>query len=384
MTLKKFFKFRLILLIKGVYMKFAKSVLVATVMAASVMSASSTFNVAVAGDVQNKVIVAHRGASGYLPEHTLEAKALAYNMGVKYLEQDLAMTKDNRLIVIHDHYLDRVTDVADKFPDRARKDGRYYVIDFTLDEIKSLNFTEGFIIENGKRIQGYKGRFPMFTSTFKIHSLEEEIEFIQGLNKSMGRDIGLYVETKAPWFHKQEGKDISKATLEVLKKYGYTTKDSNVIFQTFDYPDLKYVVDTLMPQMDMSLKTVMLIGRNEWNETYELKDGNWEPFDFNYLLNPKNFPEIAKYATGLGPTYEMLFDLDKTTKDHIVVNDLVKHAHQNGMIVHPYTVRADALPKYCTDVNELYKAILIDADADGVFTDFPDLGVAFLNKQIKE
>ena len=384
MTLKKFFKFRLILLIKGIYMKFAKSVLVATVMAASVMSASSTFNVAVAGNVQNKVIVAHRGASGYLPEHTLEAKALAYNMGVKYLEQDLAMTKDNRLVVIHDHYLDRVTDVADKFPDRARKDGRYYVIDFTLDEIKSLNFTEGFIIENGKRIQGYKGRFPMLTSTFKIHSLEEEIEFIQGLNKSMGRDIGLYVETKAPWFHKQEGKDISKATLEVLKKYGYTTKDSNVIFQTFDYPDLKYVVDTLMPQMDMSLKTVMLIGRNEWNETYELKDGNWEPFDFNYLLNPKNFPEIAKYATGLGPTYEMLFDLDKTTKDHIVVNDLVKHAHQNGMIVHPYTVRADALPKYCTDVNELYKAILIDADADGVFTDFPDLGVAFLNKQIKE
>ncbi|MDQ9833770.1 glycerophosphodiester phosphodiesterase family protein, partial [Acinetobacter soli] len=80
-----------------------------------------------------------------------------------------------------------------------------------------LNFTEGFVVENGKRVQGYKGRFPMFTSTFKIHTFEEEIEFIQGLNKTMGKDIGLYVETKAPWFHKQEGKDISKATLEVLK-----------------------------------------------------------------------------------------------------------------------------------------------------------------------
>ena len=364
-------------------MKFAKSVLVAAVMAASAMSVSTAFNVAVAGNVQDKIIIAHRGASGYLPEHTLESKALAYNMGVKYLEQDLAMTKDNRLVVIHDHFLDRVTDVADKFPDRARKDGRFYVIDFTLDEIKSLNFTEGFEVQNGKRVQVYKGRFPMFTSTFKIHTFEEEIEFIQGLNKTMGKDIGLYVETKAPWFHKQEGKDISKATLEVLKKYGYTTKDSNVIFQTFDYPDLKYVVDTLMPQMGMSLKTVALIGKNDWGETYELKDGKWEPFDFNYLLNPKNYPEIAKYATGLGPTYEQLFDLDKTTQDHIVVNDLVKNAHKNGMIVHPYTVRADALPKYCTDVNELYQAILIDADADGLFTDFPDLGVNFLNEYAK-
>lgn len=224
----------------------------------------------------------------------------------------------------------------------------------------------------------------MFTSVFKIHTLEEEIEFIQGLNKTMGRDIGLYVETKAPWFHKQEGKDISKATLEVLKKYGYTTKDSNVIFQTFDYPDLKYVVDTLMPKMGMKLKTVMLLGYNDWNETYELKDGKWGPFDFNYLLDPKNFPEVSKYATGLGPTYAMLFDLEKTKKGNIVVNDFVKNAHLNGMMVHPYTVRADALPEYASNVDELFKAILIDADADGVFTDFPDLGVAFLEKQTKK
>ena len=345
-------------------MKFAKTVLVTTAIAAGILSSGAAMNIACADEAQDKIIIAHRGASAYLPEHTLESKALAYNMGVKYLEQDLAMTKDNRLVVIHDHFLDRVTDVADKFPDRARKDGRFYVIDFTLDEIKSLNFTEGFVVENGKRVQGYKGRFPMFTSTFKIHTFEEEIEFIQGLNKTMG-------------------KDISKATLEVLKKYGYTTKDSNVIFQTFDYPDLKYVVDTLMPKMDMSLKTVALIGKNDWGETYELKDGKWEPFDFNYLLNPKNYPEIAKYATGLGPTYEQLFNLEKTTKDHIVVNDLVKNAHINGIIVHPYTVRADALPKYCTDVNELYQAILIDADADGLFTDFPDLGVNFLNEYAK-
>lgn len=365
-------------------MRFVKSALSAAVMAASVLGASAMLNSSYAADVQDKIIVAHRGASAYLPEHTLESKALAYNMGVAYLEQDLAMTKDNRLVVVHDHYLDRVTDVADKFPNRARKDGRYYVIDFTLDEIKTLNFTEGFNIENGKRVQGYPDRFPMFTSVFKIHTLEEEIEFIQGLNKTMGKDIGIYVETKAPWFHKQEGKDISKATLEVLKKYGYTSKDSNVIFQTFDYPDLKYVKTELMPKMGMDLKTAMLLGYNDWKETYELKDGKWVEFDFNYLLDPKNFKEVSKYATGLGPTYEMLFDLKKTKKGAIAVNDFVKNAHANGMVVHPYTVRADKLPAYCNNVDELFKAILIDADADGLFTDFPDLGVAFLEKQGKK
>lgn len=99
----------------------------------------------------DKIVIAHRGASGYLPEHTLPAKAMAYAQGADYLEQDLVMTKDDQLVVLHDHYLDRVTDVAERFPDRARKDGRFYAIDFTLDEIRSLKFTEGFEIENGDR-----------------------------------------------------------------------------------------------------------------------------------------------------------------------------------------------------------------------------------------
>ena len=132
-----------------------------------------------------KIVIAHRGASGYLPEHTLESKALAYMMGADYLEQDLAMSRDDCLIVIHDIYLDRLTDVAEKFPERIRADGRFYVIDFTLEELKSLNFSEGFIIEKGQKVQEYKNRFPMFTSTFKLHTFEEEIEFIQGLNKTM-------------------------------------------------------------------------------------------------------------------------------------------------------------------------------------------------------
>ena len=97
-----------------------------------------------------KIVIAHRGASGYLPEHTLAAKSMAYAMGANYIEQDVVMTRDDVLIVLHDITLDRTTDVAEKFPDRSRVDGRFYAIDFTLKEIQSLSATEGFRIQGGE------------------------------------------------------------------------------------------------------------------------------------------------------------------------------------------------------------------------------------------
>lgn len=203
---------------------------------AGIILASSMAGVTQAAE---KIVIAHRGASGYLPEHTLPAKAMAYAQGADYLEQDLVMTKDNELVVLHDHYLDRVTDVAERFPDRARKDGRYYAIDFTLPEIKSLKFTEGFDIKDGKKVQSYPGRFPMGKSDFRVHTFQEEIEFIQGLNHSTGKNIGIYPEIKAPWFHRQEGKDISSKVLDVLKEYGYTGKADKVYLQCFDANELK-------------------------------------------------------------------------------------------------------------------------------------------------
>src|SRR5680860_1507634 len=115
-----------------------------------------------------KVIIAHRGASGYLPEHTLAAKAMAYSMGADYLEQDIVMSKDNVPVVIHDIHLETVTDVAKKFPNRKRKDGKFYVIDFTFEELKQLNVSERFDPKTKKAV--FPKRFPTFSSTFKLHS----------------------------------------------------------------------------------------------------------------------------------------------------------------------------------------------------------------------
>jgi len=350
----------------------AKNLLAGAVLAAAVSTQ------ALAAD---KIVIAHRGASGYLPEHTLPAKAMAYAQGADYLEQDLVMTKDDRLVVLHDHYLDRVTDVAKRFPERARKDGRYYAIDFTLAEIKSLKFTEGFDIVDGKQVQTFPGRFPMGQSDFRVHTFEEEIEFVQGLNHSTGKNIGIYPEIKAPWFHHQEGKDIAAKTLEVLKRYGYTGKQDKVYLQCFDAAELKRIKTTLEPKLGMDLKLVQLIAFTDWNETQEKQaDGKWVNYSYDWMFKPGAMKEIARYADGIGPDYHMLVAAG-STKGNVRLTEMVTEAHASKLTVHPYTVRADALPEYVSDVNQLYDVLYNKAGVDGVFTDFPDKGVQFLHQQ---
>ncbi|PWC14682.1 glycerophosphodiester phosphodiesterase [Brenneria corticis] len=334
---------------------------------------------AIAGK-NGKIVIAHRGASGYLPEHTLPAKAMAYAQGADYLEQDLVLTKDNALVVLHDHYLDRVTDVAERFPQRARQDGRFYAIDFTLSEIRSLKFTEGFDIKDGKQVPSYPNRFPMWKSDFRVHTFQEEIEFIQGLNHSTGKNIGIYPEIKAPWFHHQEGRDIAREVLTVLKQYGYTRKSDRVFLQSFDVAELKRIKSELQPEMKMDLNLIQLIAYTDWQETYEKQaDGKWLNYDYDWMLKPGAMKQIAAYADGIGPNYPMLVRPDSTA-GHISFSGMVKEAHRNGLLVHPFTARADRLPDYAGDIDQLYHILYRQADVDGLFTDFPDKAVDYLHK----
>jgi len=348
------------------------------------IAATAAFAAYPTNEPHKKLIIAHRGASGYLPEHTLEAKALAFAMRADYLEQDLAMTKDDVLIVIHDHFLDGLTDVDKKFPGRNRKDGRYYVMDFTWKELQTLNFTENFETKNGVQKQVYPGRFPLWKSHFKLHTFEDELQFIQGLEKSTGIKIGIYPEIKAPWLHHQAGKDIATATLLMLKKYGYTKKTDMVYFQTFDYNELKRVKTELMPKLGMDLKTVMLIAYNDWHETEE-KDasGKWVNYDYNWMFKPGAMKEIAKYADGVGPAWYMLLDEEKSVPGKLVYTPMAADIKTTKLELHPYTVRRDALPKCCRNVDELYAAMFKDCGATGLFTDFPDLGVNYVEKNFK-
>jgi glycerophosphoryl diester phosphodiesterase len=97
------------------------------------------------------LVIAHRGASGYLPEHTLEAKVMAHAMGAPYIEQDVVLTKDDVPVILHDIHVDTISDVASRFPGRQREDGRFYALDFTLAELKQLRVTERFNAKTDSR-----------------------------------------------------------------------------------------------------------------------------------------------------------------------------------------------------------------------------------------
>lgn len=329
---------------------------------------------------KHKVVIAHRGASGYLPEHSMASKAMAYAMKVDYIEQDLVMTKDDHLVVLHDHYLDRVTNVADKFPSRSRNDGRFYAIDFTLAEIQTLDMTEGFSVNEGIIKANYPDRFPIWQSKFKVHTFADEIELIQGLNKSTGKNVGLYPEIKSPAFHLKNGKDISKAVLRELKKYGYINQSNKVFVQSFDANELKRIKQDLMPQLEMSLKLVQLIAMTSWNETMIYQEGTAVPYSYDWMLNPRNMNKIAQYADGIGPWKPMLVT-ESENGNFAQSNGLTEAAQKAGLLVHPYTFRADKgrVPKYAKDFPSLLRLFYFDIGVDGVFTDFPDKAVDVLS-----
>ena len=287
-------------------------------------------------------VVAHRGASGYLPEHTLASKAMAHGMNADYIEQDIVLSKDDIPIVIHDILLDDVTNVSEKYPNRKRVDGKYYVIDFTFEELKNLEVTERFDSETGLQI--YPKRFPKGTSSFRLHSLQDEIELIQGLNKSTGKNIGIYPEIKKPKFHHENGKDFSKIVLEILTKYGYSTKDDLCILQCFDAQEL----ERIRKELNSELFLVQLMEFSEQKNLLEF---------------------YASYADGIGPWYKHLIS-SKTTSSFSFTS-LVEEAHKLSLVVHPYTFREDSLDEF-DSFEQMIDVIIHQAGADGGFTDFPD------------
>lgn len=315
----------------------------------------------------DKIVVAHRGASGYLPEHTLPAVAMAYAMGADFMEQDVVMTRDDQLIVWHDLTLDRNTDVRHQFPGRARADGRHYVVDFDLDELRQLRVTEGYrLTASGEEEQIYPQRFPLWQGNFRIHTFAEQLEMVQGMNRSSGQDIGIYPEIKSPAFHHDNGKDISTAIISELKRFGYTSKDSNVFVQTFEFDELKRVHDEVLPALGVDLKLVQLMGDDEV---------------YQWMLSASGMRELAQYADGVGPEKGMIIGPD-STRGNLIISSLVSDAHQAGMQVHPYTFRQDEgqIPGYADDFEHMLELFFFEANVDGLFTDFPDRAVDFLRE----
>lgn len=302
------------------------------------------------------LIIAHRGASGYLPEHTLPAKALAYAMGADFLEQDVVATRDGQLVVLHDIHLDRVTNVAEVYPQRARADGRYYVRDFDLDEIRGLSVWER-MNEDGSPV--YPNRFPARSGSFRIHTLADELQLVDGLNKATGGATGVYPEIKAPAWHREEGIDVAPALLDVLRQHGYSDKSDAAFVQCFDAAELRRIRD----ELGCELRLVQLIGENNWGESAT---------DYDYLKTPEGLEELSATVDGVGPWINQLYRLGR--KGAVPQpTGLVAAAHAAGLDVHPYTLRLDSLPPGFETLDSLLDFLIDELEVDGLFTDFPDI-----------
>lgn len=296
------------------------------------------------------IVIAHRGASGYLPEHTLAAKALAHGLGADYLEQDVVATRDSQLVVLHDLYLDDVTDVVIKFPGRQRKDGRHYVIDFDLAELKTLTIFERRA--PGAATAKYPARFPIDTGLFGIATLREELELIRGLNRSTGRVVGIYPEIKDPQWHRRHGVDLSKLVLAELRAFGYSRAGDAAFVQCFDTAELA----RLKRELGCELPLIQLV----------------EPVpEYDTLLTAAGMRSLSDYAYGIGPHYSQLVDAEEGGASRPA--DLMRRARDAGLCVHAYTFRRDDLPAYAHTLEELLSRFFVDVGVDGVFSDHPDV-----------
>jgi glycerophosphoryl diester phosphodiesterase len=300
---------------------------------------------AVAFEPPRPLVIAHRGASGHRPEHTLEAYRLGIEMGADFIEPDLVSTKDGVLIARHENEISATTDVATRFADRKQTktvDGQsitgWFTEDFTLAEIKTLRARERLPF----RSRAYDGQF-------QIPTFDEVIELAQQLGKARGRAVGVYPETKHPTYFRGIRLPLEEPLLASLRKHGWDRRDAPVFIQSFEPANLR----ALRKQTEVRL--VQLVN----SPALILGDG------------VKN---IAAYADGLGPEKNLVLpvnpdgSLGKPT-------DLVARAHAAGLLVHVWTLRADPffLPAAYKGRAEAEFEQFRQLGVDGVFTDFPDV-----------
>jgi len=299
-------------------------------------------------------VIAHRGASGYLPEHTLAGFAFAYAQGADFLLLDLMMSSDGFLIALHDRTLEATTDVAAVFPGRHRSDDRYYAADFSLPELRLLTVHE----RSRAGAAVYPGRFPPDYGLFSIPTVEEVILLVQGLNRSTGRDVGLYLDLQWTQWHRDQGLYMEEALLELLRLYGYKGPRANLYIQSAESSSLGFIRYTM-------------------NAEFSLIQRISEAEEHDFYATPEGLGEIAEYADGIAPSKYRI----EGGSDHISEGMLlVQEAQALGLLVFPYTLRADRLSPYASSFDDELRRFFFQYGVDGVITDFPDHAVLLLQR----
>ena len=328
--------------------------------------------VAMAAD--SVLVIAHRGASAYRPEHTLEAYALAVEMGADVIEPDVVITRDGVLVARHENEISETTDVASRseFADRrATKtiDGQavtgWFTEDFTLAELKTLRAVE--------RLPGLRPASAAYDGRFQIPTLVEVVALADSLGAARGRPVGLYPETKHPTYFRRIGLPLEVSLVEALHAAGLDAPDDAVWIQSFEVGSLELLRGlTRLRLVQLAMPGAAPADRPE--------------VGYDAMMTPDGLATVATYADAVGVA--KAFVLDPET---LAPSSLVADAHAAGLAVHAWTVRpenaflppplrsASGAPGDAGDVRAEVRA-LVAAGVDGLFTDATDEVVAALDR----
>lgn len=351
-------------------------------------------------DGQRPLVIGHRGASGYLPEHTLESYKRAIDLGADFIEPDVVATKDGELVVRHEPNITATTDVATRPEFASRKTTRqvdgmaetgWFTTDLTLAELKTLRAKQPM----AERDQSHNGKYA-------IPTLREVLDLARNEGARVGRTIGVYPETKHPTYHVTAGLALEDRLLKLLAEYGYTAKNSPVIVQSFEVGNLKYL------RGKTAVRLVQLIDGDgvDAQGKVTLAPPFDKPYDFAVakdrrtfadLLTSAGLKEIKTYADGIGPWKAYLLParqmdangdgkpddlngdgaIDERDRVLLPPTPVVRDAHAAGLFVHPFTFRSEAkrlVSDYRGDAAAEYRKFY-EMGVDGVFSDFPDTAV---------
>ncbi len=334
------------------------------------------------------IVIAHRGASGYRPEHTLESYRLAIEMGADFIEPDLVSTRDGHLVARHEPNIADTTDVA-RHPEFAarrrsvRVDGvemqGWFTTDFTLAELRTLRAVQ----PRADRSQEFDGQYP-------VPTLEEIIELARRESAARGRTIGIYPETKHPTWHCEQGLALEPVLLAALAEAGWTTRESPVFIQSFEAGNLQWLRSRTGVRLVQLLDGGPLTrdGRvtpaRQWRAARgcALFETRLPPTDFSRI---DSFREIARHADGVGPWKRHLVgarvgdsgETAESSRTTTAPTRFVELAHAAGLLVHPWTFRNEPVhlaADYHGDPMAEYRQFL-ELGVDGVFSDFTDTAV---------
>lgn len=339
------------------------------------------FSTLIASALQKPLVLGHRGACGYRPEHTLASYQLAIDMGADYIEPDLVSTKDRVLIARHENEISETTDVAVKFPDRKTTktiDGKsvtgWFTEDFTLKEIKTLRAKERLAF----RDHSYDGQF-------EIPTFKEVIDLAKSQGKKLKRTIGLYPETKHPTYFQSIKLSLEEPLAKELKAAGLNKKSSAVFIQSFELTNLKKLKALTKNKLVFLIDDPTIVPAD-----FQASNDKRTYMD---LLSVEGLKEIKKTADAIGPYKRYIIPTKivtgkngEKTEEKLPPTELVKAAHAVGLLVHPYTFRSEE--KYLLkDYNKDPKAEYLEFFAlgvDGVFSDFAADAVAARDAYVKE